>query len=89
MNVTPGLLNGPEQLMLLKARRLDLSLADTAIAITDTDHRFYEIPSPTWPRSNPRGYLKWFHSRMAAIFELRKRELMRKSLRGHGADSGL
>ncbi|MGJ4923683.1 nucleotidyltransferase domain-containing protein [Bradyrhizobium sp. HKCCYLRH2015] len=81
MDVTPGLLNGLEQLVLLKARGLDLSLADSAIAITDIDHPFYAILSPTWPRSNPRGYLKWFHSRMAVIFELRKRELMRKSLR--------
>jgi hypothetical protein len=81
MDVTPGLLNGLEQLVLLKARGLDLSLADTAIAITDIDHPFYEILSPTWPRSNPRGYFKWFHGRMAVIFELRKRELMRKSLR--------
>jgi hypothetical protein len=67
--------------VLLKARGLDLSLADTAIAITGIDHPFFEILSPTWPRSNPRGYLKWFYSRMAVIFEQRKRELMRKSLR--------
>ncbi|MCC8948368.1 nucleotidyltransferase [Bradyrhizobium sp. Arg62] len=81
MDVTPGLLNGAEQLLLLKARGLDASLADTAIAITDIDHPFYAVVSHEWPRSNPRGYLKWFRGRMAAIFELRKRELIRKSLR--------
>jgi len=39
--------------------RLDASLADTAIAITDIDHPFYKVVSHDWPRSNPRGYLKW------------------------------
>jgi hypothetical protein len=81
MDVTPGLLNATEQRALLKAHGLDDRFADTAIAITDIDHPAYRIPSADWPRSNPRGYLKWFVSRMEVIFEERKRELIRKGVR--------
>lgn len=81
MDVTPGLLNGMEQRALLKAHALDDRFADTAIAITDLDHHAYGILSADWPRSNPRGYLKWFVSRMEVIFEERKRELVRKGIR--------
>lgn len=81
MDVTPGLLNGIEQRALLKSHGLDDRFAETAIAITDIDHHTYGILSAEWPRSNPRGYLKWFISRMEVIFEERKRELIRKGIR--------
>ncbi|MFG3593162.1 nucleotidyltransferase [Bradyrhizobium sp. RDI18] len=81
MDVTPGLLNAAEQRALLKAHGFDDRFADTAIAITDIDHHAYRIVSADWPRSNPRGYLKWFLSRMEVIFEERKRELIRKGVR--------
>lgn len=81
MDVTPGLLNAVEQRALLKAHGLDDRFADTAIAITDIDHPAYLIPSADWPRSNPRGYLKWFVGRMEVIFEERKRDLIRKGIR--------
>jgi hypothetical protein len=81
MDITPGIPNATEQRALLAKRRLDASLADTAVAITDIDHPFYKVVSNDWPRSNPRGYLKWFHSRMAKIFEERKKALMQKGAR--------
>jgi hypothetical protein len=81
MDVTPGLLSAAEQRALLKAHGFDDRFADTAIAITDIDHHAYRILSADWPRSNPRGYLKWFLSRMEVIFEERKRELIRKGVR--------
>jgi hypothetical protein len=81
MDVTPGLLNAAEQRALLKAHGLDARFAETAIAITDIDHHAYRILSADWPRSNPRGYLKWFVGRMEVIFEERKRELIRKGVR--------
>lgn len=81
MDVTPGLLNGAEQRILLKAHGLDDRFANTSIAITDIDHPAYRILSPDWPRSNPRGYLKWFVGRMEVILEERKRELVRKGIR--------
>jgi hypothetical protein len=81
MDVTPGIPNEGEQRALLVRKGLDASLADTAIAITDIDHPFYKVVSTDWPRSNPRGYLKWFHSRMAKIFEERKKALLQKGVR--------
>jgi hypothetical protein len=81
MDVTPGILNAAEQHALLLARGLDATFADTAIAITDIDHPAYRIVSNDWPRSNPRGYVKWFRGRMEVIFEERKRQLIRKGIR--------
>jgi len=81
MDVTPGILNAAEQRALLVSRGLNATFADTAIAITDIDHPAYRTLSSDWPRSNPRGYLKWFHSRMEVIFEERKRDLIRKGAR--------
>lgn len=81
MDVTPGLLNAAEQRALLLSRGLNATFADTAVAITDIDHPAYRTLSSDWPRSNPRGYLKWFRSRMEVIFEERKRELIRKGVR--------
>jgi hypothetical protein len=65
MDVTPGIPNATEQRARLAKRGLDAAFADTAIAITDTDHQHYEVISDEWPRSNPRGYLKWFQVCMA------------------------
>lgn len=40
-----------------------------AIAITDNTHPNYAAISPDWPRSNPKGYAKWFRSRMQIQFD--------------------
>lgn len=40
-----------------------------AIAITDNTHPNYTEISPDWPRSNPKGYAKWFRSRMQIQFD--------------------
>ena len=66
MDVTPGLPNVPSSYAPCSSRAGSTrSFADTAIAITDIDHPRYRVLSADWPRSNPRGYLKWFLSRMA------------------------
>ena len=65
MDVTPGIPNASEQRAHLVKRGLDAAFADTAIAITDIDHPHYKVISNEWQRSNPRGYLKWFHVCMA------------------------
>ncbi len=38
--------------------------AETAIAITDKRHAGYALVGADWPRSNPRGFAKWFEQRM-------------------------
>ena len=81
MDVTPGVPNTATARAVLARAGADQSYALTAIAITDEDSSTYAILSDDWLRSNPRGYRKWFHSRMAAIFEERKKALS-KSVRG-------
>lgn len=81
MDVTPGIPSGGELTQLLKVRGFDASLAETAISITDNRHPHYWIISADWQRSNPRGYLKWFLSRMAKIYDKRRKELLQKGVR--------
>lgn len=81
IDVTPAVPNGMELTAALKARGLDTSLASTAVSITDIRHPHYHVPSTDWQRSNPRGYLKWFLNRMAAVYEKRKLRLAQKGVR--------
>lgn len=39
--------------------------ASRSVAITDKRHPNYEKISSVWPRSNPRGFARWFESRAA------------------------
>jgi hypothetical protein len=45
----------------------------TAISITDKDHENYERFHEGWPKSNPRGYLKWFKNQMLVQLNESKR----------------
>jgi hypothetical protein len=85
MDIVPALPNGAAQRILLESYGLDRSYADTAIVITDKEHPHFTLVSDHWPRSNPKGYVSWFRSRMAVIFE-RKRRLLAESLRASVAD---
>ena len=42
-------------------------------AILITDRKTWNDPNPEWPRSNPKGYVAWFMSRMHMRFEEAKR----------------
>jgi hypothetical protein len=75
MDVVPALPNGREVRELLEHRRFDARWAGTAIAITDNERFDYTIFSQDWPRSNPKGYLEWFKSRMIVVLNERKRQL--------------
>lgn len=85
MDVTPGVPNAAEQKLMLERMGHDVSWAVTAIAITDKDAPTYSVISNDWCRSNPKGYRKWFHSRMRVVFDERKRELA-KSIRAGTED---
>jgi hypothetical protein len=80
MDVTPGVPNAAQARAILARYGADSSWAATALVITDMESPTYAIISDDWPRSNPRAYRKWFHGRMAAIFEKRKLALQ-KSVR--------
>lgn len=51
-------------------------LADFAVAITDKRHAKYEVIDNDWPRSNPKGFARWFEGRMRAVAQRRLDELV-------------
>lgn len=75
MDVVPALPNEASLRKLLEARHFDARWASTAIAITDNERPDYFQITDDWPRSNPKGYLEWFRSRMIVVLNERKREL--------------
>lgn len=75
MDVVPALPNGVSVRKLLETHRLEARWAGTAIAITDNEHLEYRQITHDWPRSNPKGYLEWFRSRMVVVLNERKRDL--------------
>ena len=78
MDVVPALPNAADTRQLLLDAQRDTSRAGTAIAITDNEHRTYRSFSPDWPRSNPKGYLDWFRSRMSVILNEQKEILAKR-----------
>ncbi|MEH2469150.1 hypothetical protein V1281_001596 [Nitrobacteraceae bacterium AZCC 2161] len=81
IDVTPAVLSGGELTAMLKMRLMDTSLASTGISIADNKHPRYRVITQDWQRSNPRGYLKWFLTRMGAVYEKRKGKLIQKGIR--------
>lgn len=75
MDVVPALPNGIAVRKMLEARSMDTNWASTAIAITDNERQNYAFVTDDWPRSNPKGYLEWFRSRMIVVLNERKRAL--------------
>lgn len=75
LDLVPALPNGREVREMLEHHRFDARWAGTAIAITDNERANYAIVSRDWPRSNPKGYLEWFKSRMVVVLNERKRVL--------------
>lgn len=75
MDVVPALPNAHDVRVLLETKGLDASRAATAIAITDNERLGYDNISNDWPRSNPKGYLEWFKSRMRVVLEKRRKSL--------------
>jgi len=61
--------------LLLEQRGLSTQWSETAIAITDRDHPRFRQLTEDWPHSNPKGYSNWFRSRMAVVFDARRRML--------------
>lgn len=75
LDALPALPDRENKQRLLEAPHLDTGWAETAISITDIDHRGYESITSEWPHSNPKGYTAWFRSRMKQAFE-RQRSAM-------------
>ncbi|NMN03801.1 MULTISPECIES: nucleotidyltransferase [unclassified Novosphingobium] len=75
MDVVPALPNGATVRKMLEARSMDATWASTAIGITDNERWNYASVTDDWPRSNPKGYLEWFKSKMIVVLNERKRAL--------------
>ena len=80
MDIVPSLLNGKSQRLLLESHGMDAQWSDTAIAITDNEVPNYYDITDEWPRSNPKGFAKWFISRMGEVF-VRRREMILNEMR--------
>jgi len=72
MDILPSVPNKEAVERLLKAYGHPTDWTETAIAITDRKHPSYDRRSGDWPRSNPKGYSKWFEERMKPLLELRR-----------------
>ncbi|KQM26773.1 MULTISPECIES: nucleotidyltransferase domain-containing protein [unclassified Sphingomonas] len=75
MDIVPALPNGAAVRKLLETYRMDAKWTGTAIAITDNERSDYRQITDDWPRSNPKGYLEWFKSRIIVVLNERKRVL--------------
>lgn len=53
-----------------------LNLAKHAICITDRETWNMAVD---WPKSNPKGYVQWFKTRMQIVFDERRRVIARES----------
>ena len=85
MDVLPAIPDGVQQSFRLSGYDIDKDWTDLAIAITDEEHLAYRIVSPEWQSSNPKGYQKWFQSRMQIVFE-QKRHALALQERAHVDD---
>lgn len=72
VDIVPALPNAASTRLLLEMANFDARWAATAISITDNETPNYAFISSEWPRSNPKGYVGWFKSRMAAAFTRRR-----------------
>lgn len=89
MDIVPALPNGLDQTRILQERALDFQFAETAIAITDNErHPQYSEITRDWPRSNPRGYAKWFELRMGEQFTQRRHQILNE-MRSKGVQASV
>jgi Adenylyl/Guanylyl and SMODS C-terminal sensor domain len=75
LDALPAVPDAGKKRLRLETRGLSTTWVETAIAITDIDHPQYETTCTEWPHSNPKGFTKWFRSRMTEVFE-RQRSAM-------------
>jgi hypothetical protein len=88
MDIVPALPNTHAERVLLERRSVPVSVANTAIVITDNEEVDYKVITSNWPRSNPKGFAEWFRTRMAFALERRKR-ILAESLRQKGVTASV
>lgn len=78
MDILPSIPDSKELKAKLLMAGVEPSLADLAIAITDTTHPNYRQIAPDWPSSNPRGYAQWFEAKVRMVKTARVGMLLEK-----------
>jgi hypothetical protein len=63
-------------ILALVDRGVPMELAQRTVAITDRRHPLYEQITADLLSSNPRGFARWFETRVRAVAETRMRELV-------------
>lgn len=79
LDVLPSLPDAATAQILYEQRGLTNPWGGSALAITDERHPEFRVISPRWLRSNPKGYAAWFRSRMAVVFDQRRRMLAERA----------
>lgn len=70
MDILPAVPDPAFQLHLRLIMEVREDLASGGVAITDTDHPGYMEVQEDWPKSNPKGYAKWFEAKMKPVAKL-------------------
>jgi hypothetical protein len=76
MDILPAIPEDAEFKRLLVGYGVSEHLAALAIAITDQRHLKYTVIDHDWPRSNPKGFARWFEDRMRVQATARLRALV-------------
>jgi hypothetical protein len=76
MDILPAAPDDADFISLLVGAGVDPELAALAVVITDVNHHNYNVVNRDWPRSNPRGYGRWFEAQMIATAMERRRRLV-------------
>ena len=75
LDALPAVPDGNGRKLVLESMQLSTEWSNSAIAITDTDSATFEHLTEQWPHSNPRGFTKWFRSRMKVAFNEQRQRL--------------
>ena len=76
MDILPAIPDDPEFIQLLIQAGVRAEFAEHAISITDNGVPKYRLVSPDWPKSNPKGFAKWFEKRMKEVATQRMKSLV-------------
>lgn len=75
LDVLPAVPDGKRKVEALALEKLRTDWADSAIAITDQGHSYFNVKTARWPHSNPKGFSAWFQACMRKVFESRRHAL--------------
>ena len=76
LDTLPSIAEEQAVIFALTSRSVSPELAARAIAITDKRHPEYAQITERWFSSNPRGFARWFESRLRPFAETRMRQLV-------------